>query len=144
MVQLNDKAAEAMAECLVHACTDITGFGLMGHASGMARGSGLSIRLFYSSISILGGAREYATQGLVPGGAYCNQRFLEQETYISGKVPELERIVLFDPQTSGGLLIALPESEGEDLLKKLQEKGIKEASLIGKIVQREKNLITVE
>ena len=144
MVQLNDKAAEAMAECLIHACTDITGFGLMGHASGMARGSGLSIRLFYSSISILDGAREYATQGLVPGGAYCNQRFLEQETYISGKVPELERIVLFDPQTSGGLLIALPESEGEDLLKKLQEKGIKEASLIGKIVQREKNLITVE
>jgi selenide,water dikinase len=144
MVQLNDKAAEAMSECLVHACTDITGFGLMGHASGMARGSGLSMRFIYSSITILEGAREYAAQGLVPGGAYCNQRFLEQETYISGRVPEPEKIILFDPQTSGGLLIALPESEGEDLLKKLQERGIKEASLIGRVVPREKNLITVE
>jgi selenide,water dikinase len=144
MVQLNDKAAEAMSECLVHACTDITGFGLMGHASGMARGSGLSMRFIYSSITILEGAREYAAQGLVPGGAYCNQRFLEQETYISGKVPELGKIILFDPQTSGGLLIALPESEGEDLLKKLQERGIKEASIIGRVVPREKNLITVE
>ena len=144
MVQLNDKAAEAMSEFPIHACTDITGFGLMGHASGMARGSGLSMRLFYSSISILEGARKYAAQGLVPGGAYCNQKFLEQETYISGKVPELEKIILFDPQTSGGLLIALPESEGEDLLERLQKRGIKEASLIGKVVQREKNLITVE
>jgi selenide, water dikinase len=144
MVQLNDKAAEAMSDSLVHACTDITGFGLMGHASGMARGSGLSMRFIYSSIPILEGAREYAAQGLVPGGAYCNQRFLEQETHISGKVPELGRIILFDPQTSGGLLIALPESEGEDLLRKLQERGIKEASIIGRVVPREKNLITVE
>ena len=144
MLQLNDKAAEAMSECLVHACTDITGFGLMGHACGMARGSGLSMRFYYSSISILKGAREYAAQGLVPGGAYCNQKFLEQETSISGKVPEPERIILFDPQTSGGLLIALPEAEGESLLKKLEERGIKEASLIGRVVPREKNLVTVE
>ncbi len=144
MVQLNDKAAEAMSECRVHACTDITGFGLMGHASEMARGSGLSIRFFYSSIPILEGTREYAAQGLVPGGAYCNQRFLESETFVSGKVSELEKIILFDPQTSGGLLIAVPESEGEKLLKKMEERGIKEASLIGKVVQREKNLITVE
>ena len=144
MVRLNDKAAQAMAECEVHACTDITGFGLLGHAAEMARGSGLSVRFFYSRIPILEGAREYAAQGLVPGGAYCNQRFLEAETSLSEKVPDLEKIILFDPQTSGGLLISLPESEGNRLLKKLQEKGIKEASLIGKVVPREKNLITVE
>ena len=79
-----------------------------------------------------------ALQGLVPGGAYCNQGFLGKETCISGKVPEPEKIILFDPQTSGGLLIAVPESEGEMLLKKLHERGIKEASIIGEVVPREK------
>ena len=144
MAQLNDKAAGAMAESRVHACTDITGFGLIGHASEMARGSGLSIRFLYSSIPILEGTREYAAQGLVPGGAYCNQKFWESETSISRKVPELEKIILFDPQTSGGLLIALPESEGEKLLKKMEERDISKAALIGRVVPREKNLITVE
>jgi selenide,water dikinase len=144
MAQLNDKAAGAMAESRVHACTDITGFGLIGHASEMARGSGVSIRFLYSSIPILEGTREYAAQGLVPGGAYCNQKFWESETSISRKVPELEKIILFDPQTSGGLLIALPESEGEKLLKKMEERDISKAALIGRVVPREKNLITVE
>ena len=144
MVRLNDTAAEVLAEFGPHACTDVTGFGLVGHAAGMARGSGLSIRFFHSRIPVLEGAREYAAKGLVPGGAYCNQRFWEAETSISGNVPDLEKIVLFDPQTSGGLLIALPESEGEKLLKKLQEKGINRASLVGEVVPRGKSLIIVE
>ena len=93
--------------------------------------------------SSLAGDERICGQGLVPGGAYCNQGFLDQETSISGKVPEQEKIILFDPQTSGGLLIALPASEGEKLLRKLLEKGIKEASLVGEVITREKNLITV-
>jgi selenide,water dikinase len=144
MLRLNDRASEALGEYAVHACTDVTGFGLLGHASGMVRGSGVSLRFFHSRIPVLEGAREYAAQGLVPGGAYCNQRFLEREISLSQKVPDPEKIILFDPQTSGGLLIALPETEGEKLLGKLREKGIEEASLIGKVVDREKNLITVE
>jgi len=144
MVRLNDTAAEAMVEYGAHACTDITGFGLLGHASGMAKGCGLSFRLFYPRIPVLAGAREYAAQGIVPGGAYCNEEFFIREISISPKVPEPERIILFDPQTSGGLLIALPSSAGEKLLHSLKEKGIPEASLIGEVVPKEKYLIMVE
>lgn len=144
MVRLNDQAAEAMVELNSHACTDITGFGLLGHASEMARGCGLSFRFFYSSLPILSGAREYAARGMVPGGAYCNERHFGREIFIASQVPEAERIILFDPQTSGGLLIALPRAQGEQLLQKLKEKGIAEASLVGEVINREENLITVE
>ena len=144
MVRLNDQAAEAMVESGAHACTDITGFGLLGHASEMARACGLSFRFFYSRIPILPGAREYAAQGMVPGGAYCNRDHFGPAISISPKVPESERIILFDPQTSGGLLIALPQAVGETLLQRLKGKGIQEASLVGEVISREKNLISVE
>ncbi len=144
MVRLNDIASEAMNEWGPHACTDITGFGLLGHATEMAKGCGLSFRFFYSDLPILAGTREYAARGMVPGGAYCNQDHFGPEIFISAKVPEAERIILFDPQTSGGLLIALPRSKGEKLLENLQAKGIQEASIIGEVIQREKNLISVE
>jgi len=144
MVRLNGTASQDMAEYGVHACTDITGFGLLGHASGMAKGSGLSFRFFYPRIPILAGAREYAARGMVPGGAYCNEEFFSREISISPKVPESERIILFDPQTSGGLLMALPSSAGEEFLRRLKEKGISEASLIGEVIRKQKYLITVE
>jgi selenide,water dikinase len=144
MTRLNDKAAEAMAQCRVHACTDITGFGLLGHVSEMARGSGLAFRLFYSRIPLLPGAKEYAGMGMVPGGGYCNQTYFGPEVSFSEKVPETERILLYDPQTSGGLLIALPRGEGENLLRICREKGMGDASLIGEVVPREKSLIMVE
>jgi selenide, water dikinase len=144
MVRLNGAASQDMAEYGVHACTDITGFGLLGHASGMAKGSGLSFRLFYPRIPILAGAREYAAQGMVPGGAYCNEEFFSREISISPKVPESERIILFDPQTSGGLLMALPSSAGEEFLRRLKEKGVPEAALIGEVIPKEKYLINVE
>jgi selenide,water dikinase len=143
MVRLNDIAAEAMNEWRPHACTDITGFGLLGHAAEMAKGCGLSFRFFYSELPLLAGAQEYATKGMVPGGAYCNQDHFGQEIFIAAKVPEAERIILFDPQTSGGLLIALPRSPGEKLLENLHAQGIQEASIIGEVIQRENNLIFV-
>jgi selenide,water dikinase len=144
MARLNNKSSEAMVECGVHACTDITGFGLLGHASQMAKGSSLSFRFFYSQIPILPGAKEYANQGMVPGGAYCNQEYFGREVAISSRVPDPERIILFDPQTSGGLLIALPAADGEKLLRSLRDKGIQEATLIGAVSHREKDLISVE
>jgi selenide,water dikinase len=144
MVRLNDRAAEAMIETSAHAATDITGFGLLGHASEMARACGLSFRFCYSCIPILPGTREYAAQGMVPGGAYCNQDHFGPAISISPGVPESERIILFDPQTSGGLLIALPQAVGETLLQRLKGKGIQEASLVGEVVSAEKNLISVE
>jgi len=144
MVRLNDTASEAMVAHDVHACTDITGFGLLGHAAEMGKGGNLSFRLFYSRIPILAGTKEFAAQGIVPGGAYCNQDHFGPEIFISPKVPELERIILFDPQTSGGLLIALPASAGGKLLRSLKDKGIPEAALIGEVIPQEKNLVSVE
>ncbi len=144
MVRLNDKSAKAMAEIGAHACTDITGFGLMGHAAEMARASNVSLRFRYPHIPILTGAKEYADMGLIPGGAYCNERYAGQETSISGTVPEGERILLFDPQTSGGLLVAFAREGGEKFVRRMKEEGVKEVSLVGEVVKREKNLIIVE
>ena len=144
MIRLNGMASEVMVDYGVHACTDITGFGLLGHASEMAKGCGLSFQFFYSRIPILAGAKEFAAQGIVPGGAYCNQDYFGREIAVSSKVPEPERIILFDPQTSGGLLIALPSSNGEEFLGRLRDKGIQQASLIGEVIAKEKNIIIVE
>lgn len=144
MVTLNNKAAEAMLEGKVHAGTDVTGFGLLGHATEMARGCGFSFRLFFKQIPFLPKVSDYAASGLVPGGAYCNESHFGPEIFFGEKVSELERIILFDPQTSGGLLIALPKEEGKRLLEKLGKQGMKEASLIGEVIPREKYLIIVE
>lgn len=144
MVTLNNRAAEAMLECHAHACTDITGFGLLGHAYEMARACGFSFHLFYNQIPLLPLVKNYAASGLVPGGAYCNEAHFGSEICWGEKVPHLEKIILFDPQTSGGLLIALAREEGRKLLDLLVAKGIKEAALIGEVEARGKYALIVE
>lgn len=144
MVRLNQEAARAMEEIGAHACTDVTGFGLLGHTVEMARGAGLSFRISYSSIPLLPGAQACAATGMVPGGAYCNERHFLPEVSFSAGVPEGERIILFDPQTSGGLLIALAAKDSEALLRRLKERGVLQAARIGEVTRREKALITVE
>ena len=144
MLQLNRNAAEAMIGAGAHACTDITGFGLLGHGAEMAAGSGLSLRLFASQVPLLRRAKEYARSGLIPGGAYCNQDHFGVNIFFSPGVPESERILYFDPQTSGGLLIAVSRDRAEELLKRLQQTGVSHAALIGEVVPREKGLISVE
>jgi selenide,water dikinase len=134
MVRLNKESAEAMSEFTVHACTDITGFGLIGHASEMARASGVSFRLSFSRIPVLEGAMELARQGLVPAGAYCNQGFFEQGTRISGNVPELGKIILFDPQTSGGLLFAVAAPFAAGLVESLHASGDTAAAVVGRFL----------
>ena len=143
MIRLNDRAAEAMTRMNVHACTDITGFGLLGHASEMANGAGLSFRLYYPKIPVLPGARDYAAMGLIAAGAYCNRDHFGPSISFAAQVPEMEQIILFDPQTSGGLLIALPAKEGDQLLRILKDTGIQEAAIIGQVVPREEKLIVV-
>ncbi len=144
MVTLNNQAAQAMEQCRVHACTDITGFGLLGHAVEMAWGCGFSLRLFYEQIPFLPRVKNYAASGLVPGGAYCNEGHFGSEIFWGEKVPSSEKITLFDPQTSGGLLIALPKEQSPKLLELLLKKGVKEAAAIGEVGQREKYSIIVE
>lgn len=144
MMTLNNQAAQAMAECQTHACTDITGFGLLGHAVEMARGCGFSLRIFYEQIPFLPRVKDYAASGLIPGGAYCNEGHFGSEIFWGEKVPPLEKIILFDPQTSGGLLIALSKEQTSKLLELLSRKGVSEATLIGEIIPREKYSIIVE
>ena len=131
METLNRYAAEAMEQfAAVHACTDITGFGLLGHAYEMSDGSGCSLYLDSSRIPLLTGAREYASMGLVPEGSYRNRGYLDDLVHIAPQVEEDLSDLLFDPQTSGGLLIAVPEKEGEQLLKRMRET-VPEAEIVG-------------
>jgi selenide,water dikinase len=144
MVRLNARAMQAMTPTTVHACTDITGFGLLGHASEMANGAGLSFRLSYSQIPVLPGAKDYAAMGMVPAGGYCNRDYFGKAISFASQIPEMEQILLFDPQTSGGLLIALAAADAEKLLRNLKDLGIQESAIIGEVLPREERVITVE
>ena len=117
MTTLNKYAAELAKEFQVHCCTDITGFGLAGHAMEMAKGSKKTFVIYAEKLPVLSGAREYAEMGLIPAGAYRNREFLEKdmESRISGWREDL----LFDPQTSGGLLLAIPTEDAAGLMGRL-------------------------
>ncbi len=110
MKRLNDEASQAMTKANVHAATDVTGFGLLGHAYEMASGSSVSFELFYKDIPIIDEAAELAKTGIIPGGTYDNRRFLDGHIGFTD-VPRYMQDIMFDPQTSGGLLIALPPDQ---------------------------------
>jgi len=111
MVRLNRAAAEAAIEAGAHALTDITGFGFLGHATEMADASGVTLRIDYDRIEFLPGARSYADQWIFPGGTHNNAEAFGPGVHFDGAFTDAERMLLFDAQTSGGLLVALaPES----------------------------------
>jgi len=129
MTTLNKYAGEIVARHEVSACTDITGFGLMGHAYEMASASDVTIRLFKDSLPYLREAREYAEMGLVPEGSYNNRAYLEGRYEFAG-VEEWQADILFDPQTSGGLMVTCTEEESVKLLEELNRLELK-SSVIG-------------
>ena len=134
MTTLNKKATELMRTADVHACTDVTGFSLMGHGYGMIANSKLGMEINICSIPIFAAAREFATMGLVPGGARRNMEYyrshIEQACEISDEMWD----ILFDPQTSGGLLIAVSGDSADKLVKKMHRSKITDAAVIGRIV----------
>lgn len=111
MLELNRAACDAILDLDVHACTDITGFGLIGHAREMAVGSNVSLEIDAGAVRFLPGAARYARLGAIPGGLKNNRSFAECDVDVVGGLPEEVLTVLYDPQTSGGLLIALPERD---------------------------------
>lgn len=121
MAALNKYAAEAMEGFNVNACTDVTGFGLLGHTNEMATGGGKTIVLESRNVPLLPEAYEMAEMGIVPKGAYNNRLWAGCSVGIGENVPLAISDLMFDPQTSGGLLISLPEEEGVKLLKKLKD-----------------------
>lgn len=132
MTRLNAGAADVMGRFSPNACTDITGFGLIGHASEMAKGSRKTIRLYSDQLPLMDGVLEMAKEGIVPGGAYRNRQYLSATTGISDSVSLALSDVMFDPQTSGGLLISVPKEEAEALLDALKA-ACPEARLIGEV-----------
>jgi len=144
MATLNKDAAEVMQDYPVHACTDITGFGFLGHLAEMVSGSGYGVRIKADNVPVYPEALEYAAMGLVPAGAYRNRDF---RLFMVDFAPTVSRIlqdVLFDPQTSGGLLICVAPEKAEDLLKALKAKGVQDSALVGEVVAEPKERIIVE
>ena len=121
MTTLNNTAQECMIQVGAHACTDITGFGLLGHAYEMAAGSGMTLALDSRRIPVEKKALELAREGIIPGGAYNNRGYLQDFVEIAPTVSLELSDVLYDPQTAGGLLIALPEHKAPELLRRLEE-----------------------
>jgi selenide,water dikinase len=144
MTTLNKQAAELIAsrEYRIQAMTDITGFGLIGHAREMALASNVGLGLFSKDIPILPGALECIRAGQIPGGLKANREFAECVVgYESGVSDELKTL-LFDPQTAGGLLVSVAESDCEELVVEMQSAGIPARS-IGKITESQKPLIRI-
>jgi selenide,water dikinase len=133
MSELNRAAAEALSGLEVHAVTDITGFGLLGHALEMAGASRVELTLKAGAVPVLSFAREYAALGLVPAGSHANRRFCEKHLYIDPRVGQIEVDLLSDAQTSGGLFIALAAPHAEVLLERLHNRGVTAAAVVGEV-----------
>ena len=144
MATLNRKAAEVMSRYPVHACTDITGFGLLGHMAEMVCDMPIGIRLMSGQIPMLPEAFEYAGMGLVPAGAYKNREFRECMVDFAPSVDRLVQDILFDPQTSGGLLIGVDPDRTDDLVAELRDEGIEEAAVIGEVTDGPRERIVVD
>ena len=131
MTTLNRAARDVMVRYRVHACTDVTGFGLLGHGVEMAQGSGAALQLDTAAIPVIPEALELARMGLLPEGMYRNRGFAEP--YVdAGSAALEEQDVFYDPQTSGGLLMAVESEDAAALLSELQ-KTVPEARIIGTV-----------
>ncbi len=135
MSTLNKTASEIAKEFSVHACTDVTGFGFLGHALEMAKGSGVHLSVELESIPILPQARYFAEQGAVPGGTKRNLAHVLPDVLFDG-VGELEQTLLADSITSGGLLISLPASEAKEFVLKFNAQGVSKAAVVAKVEER--------
>ena len=143
MCALNRKASELMLSENPSACTDVTGFGLLGHASEMIQGAGVCMEIDSSAIPFFPDAVELSEMGMVPGGLHRNRNYLKNVVEISKDVPRYLEDILYDPQTSGGLLISLPEKNARTLLNLMHDHGIEAAAIIGSVVSGPSCRITV-
>ena len=144
MVALNRKASEVMMDIGVNACTDVTGFGLLGHACEMIEGSDVGMVIYSSSVPLLPETEEYAQMGLIPGGTIRNRDFRLPMIERAAEISDEMLLILFDAQTSGGLLISVPGREADTLLQRMHEEGIEEAAIIGEVVAEPKGKIVVK
>lgn len=143
MTTLNKKAAELMTEVEVHACTDITGFGLLGHACEMVEGQDVGMVIYSSAVPILPGTEKLAQMGLIPGGTIRNRDFRIPMIDRAAQISDEHLLILFDAQTSGGLLISVPEQDAQSLLERLHQEGVEAAAIVGEVVEQPKAKIVI-
>lgn len=142
MTELNKAAARVMTEfSTVHACTDITGFGLLGHAAEMIDGSDVGMIINASDVPVFSEVQPFVEMGIIPGGLNRNRNFRMPMVDASPDCPIWLVDVFFDPQTSGGLLISLPKADGERMVKRMHDEGMTDSAIIGEIVQSPKEII---
>ena len=135
IITLNRVAAEVAAEFSVHGATDITGFGLAGHGLEMAKGSGVRIELDLESVPVMDEAVAMYEKGMSTGVNKENRRLTAPDLKLEAEVSSAVEEILYDPQTSGGLLLSVPEAEGERLVVALQAAGVKDAVVVGRVVE---------
>jgi len=143
MATLNNQAAELMRDTVINACTDVTGFGLLGHACEMIEGTDVGMVIDLAVVPYFPEAKELAEMGLLPEGLYRNRDFRIHMIELGKEVPASMINILFDPQTSGGLLISLPAENADKFLSALHEKGVDDAAIIGDILEEPKGKIIV-
>ena len=135
MTTLNRKAAAILAEFDVHALTDVTGFGLLGHLRNMTSASHVNAVVRFESVPTLAAAKQYVQTGIAPGGTHANWRFLANWVSYASDVEKHEQLLLCDAQTSGGLLASVPASDAEALIAALHNGGVPEAAVVGQIAE---------
>ncbi len=140
---LNRAAADAAREVRVNGCTDITGFGFLGHALELARASNVGLEIWSKEIPLISGARQLAEMGIIPAGAYRNRDHVGAAVSFAPAVPQAVADLLFDPQTSGGLLLSVAESQASALERALADHGVPWVRAVGRVVHSPKPTISV-
>ena len=143
MVTLNKYARNAINKVGVNGCTDVTGFGLLGHALEMAMASSVTLKIYHDKIPTIKSALDFAQIGLVPAGAYKNEAYIGDRVKFLKEMPTANKDILFDPQTSGGLLISVSEDKADKLLKEL-ENAPTSFAVIGEVLGKQEHYIYVE
>jgi selenide,water dikinase len=144
MCTLNQIPEDLLSANLIHAATDITGFGFFGHALEMARGSQAMLTFYSSRIPILAAAREFALMGLVPAGSFANRRFCESHVQIAPCLDPLMLDLLSDAQTNGGLLLSVTPAAAVEIVVRFQESGLAAAAVVGEVTAPGKGIIRLE
>jgi selenide,water dikinase len=144
MTALNKKASLRMVEFGAHACTDVTGFSLMGHLAEMALSSGVDVEVIWDDIPLFPGVLEYVAAGILPGAIERNKESCEDRIVADKSLPQEMVDMCYDAQTSGGLLIAIAENDADAFLKALHKNGISAAAIVGRVMKKGSGLVHIK
>ena len=144
MTTLNKTASQLMVEFRAHACTDVTGFSLMGHLTEMAIRSGVDVEIIFDDVPLFDGVLQYAAAGILPGAVERNKESCGKYVVNDSSLPQDIIDICFDAQTSGGLLIAITQKDADKLLKALHDNGVENAAVIGKVTGKGSGLVHIK